>query len=71
MAQASMEMDDSKRCDLDAQAEKLMLYDNAVICPVLYSVNHEFIYDYVKNYPQHPMLTAGYRYVYTSGRAKG
>ncbi|MEF9990675.1 MAG: peptide ABC transporter substrate-binding protein [Romboutsia sp.] len=66
--QARVEMDDAKRIELYKQAEKIALYDDAVVCPTVYVKSNLFRYKYIKNMAETPFSTQGLKYVYTSGR---
>ncbi|MBE6011311.1 MAG: peptide ABC transporter substrate-binding protein [Lachnospiraceae bacterium] len=68
MAQASVEMYDAKRIELYQEAENLMLYEEGVVNPVIYPKRISYAYDYVKNMADRPLLTQGYRNLYTQGR---
>ncbi len=64
---ASVEMDAQKRLELYKEAEKV-LFDDAVLCPVVYTASNIFRYKYLKGVSDNPFSTAGSKQVYTQGR---
>ena len=64
---ASVEMDAQKRLELYKEAEKV-LFDDAVLCPVVYTASNIFRYKYLKGVSDNPFSTAGSKHVYTQGR---
>ena len=67
MDQAAKEMDDQKRAELCAQAEKLMLSE-APVCPIINETTHRFTYNYLNNMPTTPFNTMGCKNYFISGR---
>ena len=65
--QASKEMDAKKRLELYKEAEQI-IFDDAVVCPVVYTASNIFRYKYVKGTSNNPFSTAGSKHVYTQGR---
>lgn len=65
---AATEMDNDKRLEYFKEAEKILLYDEAVLAPTVYPRSNVFTYKYVKNLGITPFSTEGYKYVYTQGR---
>lgn len=65
---ASKEMDPKKRLEYFAEAEKILLYDEAVLAPTVYPKSNVFRYKYVQNLGVTPFGTAGYKYGFTQGR---
>lgn len=68
LVQARKEMDAQKRLDLYAEAEKILIYEDGVFCPIVNEKVNNFRYDYLKNMTSTPFETVGYKYLYTSGR---
>lgn len=68
VSQARQEMDETKRVDLYAQAEKILLTDECVVSPNVNECSHSYFYSYVKNYNKKATSTAGLKYVDTSER---
>ena len=67
MNQAAKEMDDQKRAELCAQAEKLLL-EEIPVCPIVNETKHRYAYNYVNNLPVSPFNTMGYKNIFISGR---
>jgi len=65
---ASKETDTDKRLEYFKEAEKILLYDEAAIAPVVYPRSNIFSYKYVNNLGVTPFGTAGYKYAFTKGR---
>ena len=65
---AAKEMDQGKRLEYFEEAEKILLYDEAVLAPVVYTRGNIFSYKYVHNLGVTPFETQGYKYGYTQGR---
>ena len=65
---AAKEMDQDKRLEYFAEAEKILLYDEAVLAPVVYPRSNVFRYKYVNELGVTPFGTAGYKYGFTVGR---
>ena len=66
--EASSILDEDKRIELYKEAELLMLYEEGVINPVIYSTGNNFTYDYVKGLAPYPFITQGFKHVDTSAR---
>lgn len=66
--QARAEMDPEKRLELYKEAENIVLYEECVIAPVVYTKSNLFRYKYMKNLPSTPFGTSGLKYTYTEGR---
>ncbi len=66
--QAGKEMDENKRVELYAEAEKILFEEGCNICPLINEESHEFYYNYVKNLSQKSSTTSGFKYVYIEGR---
>ena len=67
MEQASVEMDDQKRAELCAQAEKILL-EEAPVTTIINEQAHNFRNSYVKNLSKTTFNTMGLKKVYISGR---
>jgi oligopeptide transport system substrate-binding protein len=65
---AAKEMDQAKRLEYFEEAEKILLYDEAVLAPVVYPRGNIFSYKYVHDLGVTPFETQGYKYGYTQGR---
>ncbi len=65
---ASVEMDVAKRLEYYTEAEKILIYDEAVVAPVVYPRSNVFRYNYVKNVGVTPFGTQGFKYVYIQGK---
>ena len=65
---ASVEMDVAKRLEYYKEAEKILIYDEAVVAPVVYPRSNVFRYNYVKNVGVTPFGTQGFKYVYIQGK---
>jgi oligopeptide transport system substrate-binding protein len=65
---AAKEMDSKKRLEYYAEAEKILLYDEAVLAPIVYPRSNVFRYKYVHDLGVTPFGTAGYKYGFTQGR---
>ena len=61
-----------ERADLFKQAEKILLYDDAVISPTVYRMRNTYRAKYVKNLMS-PLFGSGseFKYAYTQGRPAG
>lgn len=68
ISEAAKEMDEAKRVELYAQAEKLLFEEGCIICPLVNEGSHSFRYSYVKNVNKMYTTTSGLKYVYISGR---
>ncbi|MCI8783853.1 peptide ABC transporter substrate-binding protein [Lachnospiraceae bacterium 48-21] len=68
IAQASREMDESKRVDLYAQAETVLFEEGCNICPLVNERKIAFHYDYAKNLNERETTTTGFKYVYIEGK---
>lgn len=65
---ATKEMDQTKRLEYFKEAEKILLYDEAALAPVVYPRSNVFRYKYVHDLGVTPFGTQGYKYSYTQGR---
>lgn len=65
---AAAEMDSAKRLEYFKEAERILLYDEAAVAPVVYPRSNIFRYKYVHNLGITPFGTQGYKYAYTQGR---
>lgn len=65
---AAKEMDTSKRLEYFEEAEKILLYDEAALAPVVYPRSNIFRYKYVNGLPNKPFSTQEFKYAYTQGR---
>lgn len=65
---ASKEMDEDKRLEYFKEAEKILVYDEAVVAPVVYPRSNIFRYKYINKLGVTPFGTQGYKYAYTTGR---
>lgn len=65
---AAAEMDSDKRLEYFKEAEEILLYEEAVVAPVVYPRTNLFRYKYIKGYGVNPFSTQGYKYGYTQGR---
>ncbi len=65
---ASAEMDPAKRLEYFKEAEHILLYDAAVVAPVVYPRSNIFRYKYINNIGVTPFGTQGYKYSFTQGR---
>jgi len=65
---AGKEMNQQKRLEYFKEAEKILLYDEAALAPVVYPRSDTFRYKYVHDLGVTPFGTAGYKYAYTQGR---
>lgn len=68
IAQASREMDESKRVDLYAQAETVLFEEGCNICPLVNERKIAFHYAYAKNLNERETTTTGFKYVYIEGK---
>lgn len=68
IAQASVEMDDTKRIELFQQAEKILFEAGGPLAPVVNEGVHGFYYNYVHNVAKTPFNTMGLKKIYISGR---
>lgn len=64
IAQASREMDETKRVELYGQAEQVLFEEGCNICPLVNERKISFHYDYVKNLNERETSTSGLKYVY-------
>lgn len=67
MAKASVEMDDVKRQELCAEAEKILM-ESAPICPVVNEASNTYRYKYVHNNNTMSFTSTGLKDTYISGR---
>lgn len=65
---ASKEMDPAKRLEYFAEAEKILVYEEAVVAPVVYPRSNVFRYKYINRLGVTPFGTQGYKYAHTIGR---
>lgn len=65
---SSNEMDPTKRIEYFKEAEKILLYDESPVVPVVYPRSNVFKYKYVKGLGTTHFGTQGYKYAYTQGR---
>ncbi len=65
---ASKEMEPAKRLEYFSEAEKILIYDEAVVAPVVYPRSNIFRYKYVHELGVTPFGTSGYKYAHTIGR---
>ncbi|MBU5310772.1 peptide ABC transporter substrate-binding protein [Tissierella carlieri] len=65
---SAKEMDPVKRLEYFKEAEKILLYDEAALAPVVYQRLNVFQYKYVNNLGVTPFGTQGYKYGFTQGR---
>ncbi len=65
---AAKEMDSAKRLEYFKEAERILLYDEAALAPVVYPRSNIFRYKYVNNLGVTPFGTQGYKYGFTQGR---
>lgn len=65
---AAREMDQDKRIEYFKEAEKILLYEEAPLTPVVYPTLNVFRYKYLKGLGVTPFNTQGYKYSYTQGR---
>ncbi|CAK7063736.1 peptide ABC transporter substrate-binding protein [Tissierella sp.] len=65
---SAKEMDPAKRLEYFKEAEKILLYDEAALAPVVYRRTNVFSYKYVNNLGVTPFGTQGYKYGFTQGR---
>ncbi|WP_138205024.1 peptide ABC transporter substrate-binding protein [Haloimpatiens lingqiaonensis] len=63
-------MDVAKRLDNYKKAEKILLYDDAVIAPTGFPTRNTYVYKYVKNLMTPLFGTTELKYTYTDGRSK-
>ena len=68
MYKGSIEMDDRKRLEYYAAAERLVVYEDAIVAPIITSTVQQFSKNYVNNFPVLGFSKKGYRYGFTSGR---
>lgn len=61
-------LDQAKRREYYVEAEKILLYDEAVVAPVVYPQSNLFRYNYVYGMSVTPFGTSGWKYAYTKGR---
>ena len=64
IAQASREMDETKRVEIYGQAEQVLFEEGCNICPLVNERKISFHYDYVKNLNERETSTSGLKYVY-------
>lgn len=67
VAQARIEMDDAKRAELCAEAEKILLSE-APVCPVVNEAVHSYRYNFVNGLVPNPFVTTGETGYFISGR---
>lgn len=65
---SSNEMDPTKRIEYFKEAEKILLYDESTIAPVVHAISNVFRYKYVHGIGTTHFGTQGYKYAYTQGR---
>ncbi len=65
---AAKEEDQTKRADLFKQAEKILIYDNAVVSPGCWRFKNTYVRKYVKNYSSPLFGSIDLKYTYTEGR---
>lgn len=68
IANASIEMNESKRVEMYKKAEELLFNGGCALCPVVNETSHAFRYSYIKNASTLSFTTMGLKKVYTSGR---
>lgn len=67
---ASHEMDEAKRLDMYAQAEKILM-ESACVYPIGSGIVQGFYKDYVKGWDTLAFASNGFKYMYTAGRTTG
>lgn len=67
---ASASLDQAERTKLFQEAENLLIYQDAVVAPVVYPRGNTFVYKYVKGLGVTNFGTVGFKYSYTEGREK-
>lgn len=65
---AAKEMDPDKRLKYFTEAENILMYDEAVLAPVVYPRQNVFSYKYINDLGVTPFGSSGYKYGFTSGR---
>lgn len=70
--QATLELDDAKRLELYKQAENILLYEDCVIAPSVYTQVSTYRYKFVKGIPTDSFTSysQGLKHAYTAGREK-
>ncbi len=67
---AAASLDQEERTKLFQEAEKILLYDETVLSPVVYPRGNTFVYKYVKGLGVTNFGTVGFKYSHTIGREK-
>lgn len=67
---AAASLDQEERQKLFQEAEKILIYDETVLSPVVYPRGNTFIYKYVKGLGVTNFGTVGFKYSHTIGREK-
>ena len=65
---AAAEMDPEVRLEYFIEAEQILLYDEAVVAPVVFPRTNLFRYDYINKFGVNPFNSQGYKYGFTQGR---
>ena len=65
---AAEEMDPAVRLKYFIEAEEILLYDEAVVAPVVFPRTNQFRYDYINKFGVNPFNSQGYKYGFTQGR---
>ncbi|WP_035288438.1 peptide ABC transporter substrate-binding protein [Clostridium sp. KNHs214] len=68
--EARITLDEKKRLELYKEAEKMLVYDEAVVAPKLYTKRNMYVYKYVKNLMNPLFGVREFKYAYTQGRDK-
>ncbi|MFD3156105.1 peptide ABC transporter substrate-binding protein [Haloimpatiens sp. FM7330] len=67
---AMSSLDEKERLKDYKEAEKILLYDDAIIAPTVYRKRNTYRYKYVKNLMSPLFGTVEFKYAYTEGRGK-
>ncbi|MFD3158200.1 peptide ABC transporter substrate-binding protein [Haloimpatiens sp. FM7330] len=67
---ARVTLDEKERLKYYKEAEKILLYDESVIMPIVYRKGNNFTYKYVKSIMSPLFGYSEYKYAYTVGREK-
>ncbi|MEG2411648.1 MAG: peptide ABC transporter substrate-binding protein [Clostridium sp.] len=66
--QAGKTVDQNKRKELFKEAEKIFIYDDAVVSPTAWGFKNTYVHNYVKNYMAPTFGSVDLKYTYTQGR---
>ena len=65
---ASHELDEEKRAEMYMQLEDMLIEEDTIIIPLVYSLSQYFYQPYMRGCDVTPFGNSGYKHMYTSGR---